>query len=205
VRGVDITVPEYSRVNTNEFELLDLRRRDNCLQATRGFDEVNGLAADMGGMGLILAHHSEIPHNNSLINTHTLEAARVNGIQQYFNTSSAYVYPGIKQTDTNVTPFKQEGIHRLMGSDHVSPRNFGSVQMATIHKLADMVAEIAGIMVATQHLPEPLGVRGRNPDNTRLREVLKWAPYISLEAGLHRILDWIEKQVAQKLKTTNPA
>ncbi len=53
VRGVDIKKPEFSEMDADEFELLDLRRWDNCLQATRGIDEVYGLAADMGGMGFI--------------------------------------------------------------------------------------------------------------------------------------------------------
>src|SRR5512134_425653 len=53
VRGVDIKTPEYSEMDADEFELLDLRRWDNCLQATRDIDEVYALAADMGGMGYI--------------------------------------------------------------------------------------------------------------------------------------------------------
>ena len=55
---------------------LDLRRWDDCLQATRGVEQVYALAADMGGMGFISAHHAQILHNNALINLHTLEAAR---------------------------------------------------------------------------------------------------------------------------------
>jgi nucleoside-diphosphate-sugar epimerase len=299
VRGVDIKVPEFSKVDADEFELLDLRRWDNCLQATRGIDEVYGLAADMGGMGFISAHHSEILHNNSLINTHTLEAARVNGVRRYFYTSSACVYPEFKQTVANVTPLKEEdaypaqpqdaygweklvmerlcthyredygiqtrivrfhnifgeegtwdggrekapaamcrkiaiakltgnhkiemwgdgeqtrsfchisdcleGIYRLMRSDYVFPLNLGSDRMVTINQLADFVAEIAGIKIIIKHIPGPMGVRGRNSDNTRLREVLKWEPQLALEDGLRRTYDWIEKQVAQKLKTTIPA
>jgi nucleoside-diphosphate-sugar epimerase len=77
--------------------------------------------------------------------------------------------------------------------------------MVTINQLADMVAEIAGIKVTIKHIPGPMGVRGRNSDNTRLREVLKWEPQLSLEKGLHRTYTWIEKQVAQTLKATNPA
>jgi nucleoside-diphosphate-sugar epimerase len=46
-------------------------------------------------------------------------------------------------------------------------------------------------------------VRGRNSDNTRLREVLKWEPQLSLEAGLQHIYSWIEKQVALKLGMAN--
>ena len=117
VRGVDIKTPEYSPVDADEFELLDLRRWDNCLQATRGMDEVYGLAADMGGMGFISCHHSQILHNNSLINTHTLEAARLNGAKRYFYTSSACVYPEFKQTETDVVPLKEEDAYPAMPED----------------------------------------------------------------------------------------
>ena len=108
VRGVDIKEPEYSPIDADEFELLDLRRWDNCLQATRGVDHVYALAADMGGMGFISAHHADILHNNSLISIHTLDAARVNGVKRYFYTSSACIYPEYKQLETNVTPLKEE-------------------------------------------------------------------------------------------------
>src|SRR5437899_13041886 len=108
VRGVDIKYPEYSKIDVDEFELLDLRRWDNCLQATRGVDEVYALAADMGGMGFITTHHAQILHNNSLINLHTLEAARTNGVQRYLYTSSACVYPEYKQMDTDVIPLREE-------------------------------------------------------------------------------------------------
>jgi nucleoside-diphosphate-sugar epimerase len=67
VRGVDLKHPEFSPSDADEFELLDLRRWDNCLQATRGVDEVYALAADMGGMGFISHHHAAILCNNSLI------------------------------------------------------------------------------------------------------------------------------------------
>jgi len=108
VRGADLKYPEYEPTTADQFEILDLRRWDNCLQATRGIDEVYSLAADMGGMGFISKYHAEILHNNSLINTHMIEAARINGIQRYFYTSSACVYPEYKQMVTNVTPLKEE-------------------------------------------------------------------------------------------------
>ena len=87
VRGVDIKYPEFSEIDADEFELLDLRRWDNCLQATRSVEEVYGLAADMGGMGYISFNNAIILRNNALINFHTLEAARINGIKRYFYTS----------------------------------------------------------------------------------------------------------------------
>ena len=49
VRGVDIKHPEYEPSQAQEFEILDLRRWDNCLVATRSINEVYHLAADMGG------------------------------------------------------------------------------------------------------------------------------------------------------------
>ncbi len=117
VRGVDLKYPGYTKIDADEFEILDLRRWDNCLQATRGIDEVYALAADMGGMGFISFHHSEILHNNSLINTHTLEAARVNGVKRYFYTSSACVYPEYKQIKTNVVPLKEEDAYPAQPQD----------------------------------------------------------------------------------------
>lgn len=117
VRGVDIKCPEFSEIDADEFELLDLRRWDNCLQATRGIDEVYALAADMGGMGYISFNNAIILRNNALINFHTLEAARTNGIRRYFYTSSACVYPEYLQTEANVDPLKEEDAYPAQPQD----------------------------------------------------------------------------------------
>src|SRR5437870_8049679 len=107
VRGCDLKPPEYDSSSANEFIELDLRRWENCLKATSGMDEVYALAADMGGMGFISANHARILHNNSLINIHTLEAARANGIKRYLYTSSACIYPEYRQLDTDIAPLKE--------------------------------------------------------------------------------------------------
>lgn len=117
VRGVDIKHPEFCETDADEFELLDLRRWDNCLRATRDVDQVYSLAADMGGMGFISSHHAQILHNNSLINIHTLDAARENGVKRYLYTSSACVYPEYKQTDSNVIPLKEEDAYPAQPQD----------------------------------------------------------------------------------------
>ncbi len=117
VRGVDLKVPEYSETDADEFELLDLRRWDSCLQATRGIDEVYALAADMGGMGFISSHHAQILYNNALINWHTLEAARVNRVSRYLYTSSACIYPEFKQTETDVVPLKESDAYPAYPQD----------------------------------------------------------------------------------------
>jgi nucleoside-diphosphate-sugar epimerase len=296
VRGVDIKLPEFSESDASEFEILDLRRWDNCLQATRGIDEVYALAADMGGMGFISAHHALILHNNSLINLHTLEAARVNGVRRYLYTSSACVYPEFKQTEAQVTPLQEDdaypaepqdaygwekliserlcqhyredygietrivrfhnifgplgtwdggrekvpaamcrkvamakltgsseieiwgdgeqtrsfcyiddcvtGIHKLMQSDYHDPLNLGQDRLISINALADIVSRIAGISITKKSVPGPQGVRGRNSDNTRLRQVLGWEPQVSLEDGLAQTYAWIEDEVRARLANT---
>lgn len=289
VRGVDIKHPEYSPTEADEFELLDLRRWDNCLQATRAVDEVYALAADMGGMGFISANHSQILRNNALINIHTLDAARINGVKKYLFTSSACIYPEYRQTDMNVIPLREEdaypaqpqdaygwekllierlcmhyreehyvetrcvrfhnifgrlgtwdggrekapaaicrkvavakltgnpeveiwgdgeqtrsfcyiddcimGLYKIMQSDYHKPLNLGQDRLISINQLADLTAQIAGISIVKKHVPGPQGVRGRNSDNSRLREVLGWEPGISLEEGIARTYPWIEAQV----------
>lgn len=108
VRGVDQKLPEFSDSDADEFELLDLRRLDACLQATRGVDHVYALAADMGGMGFISQNHGSILRNNALIDIHTLEAARINGVSRYLYTSSACIYPEHLQTVTQVAGLREE-------------------------------------------------------------------------------------------------
>lgn len=288
VRGVDLKEPEYTDVDADEFELLDLRRWDACLQATRGVEHVYALAADMGGMGFISANHATILRNNALINLHTIEAARINGANRYLYSSSACIYPEHLQTDADVTPLKEEdaypanpqdaygweklvterlceyyfgeygletrivrfhniygpygtydggrekapaamsrkvaeaprngtveiwgdgeqtrsfcyvddcveGILRLMQSDHREPLNLGTDQMVTINQLARTVADIAGRGdLRFEHIDGPMGVRGRNSDNSRLRSVLGWEPATPLEDGMVPTYQWIEKQV----------
>lgn len=117
VRGVDLKYPEFSESTADEFEILDLRRWDACLQATRNVDEVYALAADMGGMGFISSNHAKILYNNSLINLHTLEAAKTNGIKRYLYTSSACIYPEHLQEQTEVTPLKEEDAYPAFPQD----------------------------------------------------------------------------------------
>ena len=107
VRGVDIKCPEYESSAADEFELLDLRRFDNCLVATRGVDQVYNLAADMGGIGYITAYLAQISINNTLINAHMLESSRINSVKRFLFSSSACVYAQYKQKSADVTPLKE--------------------------------------------------------------------------------------------------
>jgi len=117
VRGVDVKHPEFGESDADEFEILDLRRWENCLLATKDAEEVYSLAADMGGMGFIHNHHAQILYNNSLISLHTLEAARENGAKRYLYTSSACVYNESLQSETRVKPLKEEDAYPALPQD----------------------------------------------------------------------------------------
>lgn len=292
VRGVDVKRPEYRPITDfDEFKIADLRYWDQAMEAISDAHEVYGLAADMGGIGFITHDKAAIVRNNTLINLNSIHAAKLNGVQRYFYTSSACAYPGFLQNETDARPLKEEdaypadpedgygweklyfervcrhyhedygletrivrfhntygplgtydggrekspaaicrkialandgdeievwgdgeqtrsynyiddcveGIYRLMRSDYREPLNLGQDRMISINQLVDMVAQIAGKKIRKRYdLTKPQGVRGRNSDNTRLREVLKWEPQISLEEGLEKTYRWIESQVQNK-------
>jgi GDP-D-mannose 3',5'-epimerase len=88
-----------------------------------------------------------------------------------------------------------EGTLRLTRSNFTGPVNIGSEEMVTINQLALTVADIAGKKIELNHIPGPLGVRGRNSDNRLIKEKLGWAPSQTLRAGLEKTYEWVERQV----------
>jgi nucleoside-diphosphate-sugar epimerase len=88
-----------------------------------------------------------------------------------------------------------EGTIRLMRSDFTGPVNIGSEEMVTIDTLVDVVSDIAGKRIEKNHIPGPVGVRGRNSDNRLIQERLGWAPSKPLREGLEKTYAWIEQQL----------
>jgi nucleoside-diphosphate-sugar epimerase len=83
-----------------------------------------------------------------------------------------------------------------MASDFHEPLNLGQDKMITINELVALVASIAGKKITKRYdLSKPQGVRGRNSDNTRLREVLGWEPRTPLEKGLEKTYRWIQGEL----------
>jgi len=117
VRGVDIKYPEYEASHADEFELLDLRRSEDCLRATSGVEQVYNLAANMGGIGFIENHKAEIVHDNVLINIHMLEAAIKNRLEKFLFTSSACVYPAYRQNNADAIPLREEDAYPADAED----------------------------------------------------------------------------------------
>ena len=88
------------------------------------------------------------------------------------------------------------GTQRLMQSEVREPLNIGSDELVSINRLVDIVEKIGGVKLRRRYvLDAPKGVRGRNSDNTLIKERLGWAPGISLEAGLERTYRWIYDQM----------
>ena len=267
--------------------IADLRNYAECL--TEDIDEVYHLAADMGGIGYITSSHAGIAINNTLINAHTLQAARNNEVKRFLFSSSACVYPQHLQKRSDVVPLREEdafpadpeegygleklymeklcqyfaedygfatrvvrfhnvygplgtydggrekapaaicrkvatlaerseieiwgdgrqtrsfmyvddcveGIYRIMRSDYGAPLNLGTDELVSVDDLVDIVSKIAGKSLVKRHdTSRPQGVRGRNSDNSRLRNVLRWEPKTPLRDGLVPTYRWIEACVS---------
>ena len=91
-----------------------------------------------------------------------------------------------------------EAVRRLMNSSFMGPVNIGSEEMVSINQLAKMIMEIAGKKQTINHIPGPLGVRGRNSDNRLIKEKLRWEPKALLRDGLSKTYAWISKEVENK-------
>ena len=88
-----------------------------------------------------------------------------------------------------------EATYRLMQSDFDEPINIGSEEMVSINQLVDITAKVSGKDVNINHIDGPLGVRGRNSNNDLIREKLNWNYTMTLEQGISKTYDWIEKQL----------
>ncbi len=88
-----------------------------------------------------------------------------------------------------------EGVLRLMRSDFTGPVNIGSDEMISINDLAKMIIEISGKKITIKNIPGPIGVMGRNSDNTLIKEKLGWAPSYSLKKGIDKTYKWIGERV----------
>jgi len=87
-----------------------------------------------------------------------------------------------------------EATLRLTRSDWTGPVNIGSDEMVTINELAEMAMSVAGKKLSIKHIPGPLGVRGRNSDNTLYEEKLGWRVSDPLIAGIEKTYPWIAEQ-----------
>lgn len=85
-----------------------------------------------------------------------------------------------------------------MDSDYGDPLNLGTDHLVSINELAQAAIDVSGKRhVTLNHVDGPQGVRGRNSDNSRLRDVIGWEPGVTLNDGLAETYRWIAKQVGR--------
>lgn len=272
------------------FMHLDVRTLANALKCTEGCKHVYNLAADMGGMGFIESNQSVLMYNNTMISSNVCEAARRNGAERYFYSSTACVYNEDFQKDPTCVGLKEsmawpakpqdtygleklyaeelnlsygrdfpmacrnaryhnvygpmgtwkggrekapaafcrkviastsefemwgdgeqtrsfmfiddcvEGSIRIMNSDCLEPLNLGTEEMLSMNEFAYLVCSFEKKDLEIKHIPGPQGVRGRNSDNTMIRERLDWEPKISLKDGLSKTYFWIKGEIEKDRK-----
>ena len=85
-----------------------------------------------------------------------------------------------------------------MLSDCNVPLNLGTDEMISMNDFAVLAMGFAGKNLPIKHIPGPEGVRGRNSDNTMIKEKLGWAPSISLHDGIKITYEWIKSQVEEE-------
>lgn len=88
-----------------------------------------------------------------------------------------------------------EGVRKFMDSEFIGPINIGSEEMISIQNLAKMIIDISGKDLEIENIEGPTGVRGRNSDNTLIRERIGWEPTQPLRNGMEKTYRWIEQQV----------
>jgi len=94
-----------------------------------------------------------------------------------------------------------EGIRRLMESDCIEPLNIGSDEVISINDFAQMIIGISEKEVVIKNIDVPqLGVRGRNSDNTLIKEKLGWSPTQPLRIGIEKTYRWIELKEVNTVK-----
>ena len=283
----------HQRFDAAENLVLDLREPNACRMAVAGAHWVFDLACDMGGMGFIEAHKADCMLS-ALVGINLLVAARDEQVDRFFFSSSACVYPAMRQDAPDVAPLREddaypampedgygweklfmerlcrhftedfglstrvarfhnvygphgpyrggrekapaaicrkvatavlagdreieiwgdgqqtrsfthvddciEGTMRMMHSDIEEPVNVGSSELVTIDQLVDAVEAVAGAALERRHvLDAPLGVRGRNSDNTLVRERLGWEPTTRLVDGIEPTYRWVYDEVARRV------
>lgn len=300
-RGHDVVVADIKPINEwyqlhdgAENHSANMEEKENCYKLIDGCDEVYCLACNMGGMGFIENNRS-LCMLSVLINTHMLMAAKDLGVEKYFYSSSACIYPDYRQEDADVVALKEgdaypampengygweklfserlcknyeedfgfkskvyrfhnvygpygtwdggrekapaamcrkviecmdkgklemeiwgdgeqtrsfmyiddciTGIDKLMDSDCTDPLNLGRSELVTINQLLSIVEEIAGVEVKRNYnLDAPQGVRGRNSDNTMIKEKLGWEPEVDLKTGMEKTFHWIKEQYGRRKK-----
>jgi nucleoside-diphosphate-sugar epimerase len=92
-----------------------------------------------------------------------------------------------------------EATRRLMEhQSFIGPVNIGSEEMVTINQLVEITSKIANKEIRIRHIDGPVGVRGRNSENTLITEQLGWQYSMKLNEGIAKTYEWIQGAIRGK-------
>jgi len=102
-----------------------------------------------------------------------------------------------------------EATWRFMQSDFTGPVNIGSEEMISINDFAQMAIDISGKDLTINNIDGdefvskyghrcPVGVNGRNSDNTLYREKVGWEVSEPLIEGMKNTYEWVRLQVEKR-------
>jgi GDP-D-mannose 3',5'-epimerase len=113
VRGVDLKRHEYSETMADEFIVGDLCVPEVARESVDGISEVYQLAADMGGAGYIFTgeHDAAVMRNSSTVNLNVLHFGTRAGVERFFYSSSACIYPEYNQMDPDNPKCSEESAY----------------------------------------------------------------------------------------------
>lgn len=94
-----------------------------------------------------------------------------------------------------------EGTLRITAGTNAEPVNLGSAELVSINQMVDFIESIAGLTVERRYkLDAPLGVRGRNSDNTMIQDLYGWEPSTKLADGLEQTYRWIYDELKPRFE-----
>ena len=147
------------------------------------WDSINDSAYSLGGLDLNEAANCEF-------------LFRVNDYHEVYNLAANMGGMGYIETHKLECMLNVLISTNMLRSDINEPINLGSSEMVSINKLVDVVEDIAGVKLKRiYNLDAPKGVRGRNSNNSLIKQKLDWQPSVSLQHGMEETYKWVYDKV----------
>ena len=137
-------------------------------------------------------------------------AAMIRKVAECSNNGEIEVWGDGKQTRSFLYVDEcVEAVIRLMNSDFLGPVNIGSEEMVSINELAEIAINISKKNISINNLDGndfidkygfkcPIGVRGRNSDNSLFKEKVGWEVSLPLKEGMKKTYKWINNKVLER-------
>ncbi|XP_042950387.1 GDP-mannose 3,5-epimerase 1-like [Carya illinoinensis] len=191
--------PEFKQLETNPQDAYGLEKpatEELCKHYTKGFGiegrigrfhNIYGPFGTWNGKLLIVVVGESRPH------------AAAFGRKTLISTDKFEMWgDGLQTRSFTFIDECVEGVLRLTKSNFREPVNIGSDEMVSMNEMAEIVLSFENKKLPIHHIPGPEGVRGRNSDNTLIKEKLGWAPTMKLKDGLRFTYFWIKEQIEKE-------